>query len=208
MCRVQLSLTQAEGRNRPGTMSERKPPHRVCRDLPGWRWSGGKLESLETVDGFLARGATLAGRCKMNECRRSVKVDLQAWSAHRYGGMGLDGLRHAYRCARVGCDFNLEPPSYPSGIPLQCYVGGAERLDVRCKACRAGRPLTAEEMIARLERAGVTYACNVGVRVVASMIQGACKACGKSSWSVEVERPPAPGTPQYAEAHGIRGAAG
>ena len=182
------------------------PKAGVCRELPGWRWVGAKLETVDSVRALLERGATIKGLCKTDECRRRVSVDLRSWWEHGYGEIGVQGLLRAYRCARVGCDLTLELPYYPSGVPLAFYLSSEDRLDVRCHGCKAGKLLTAEEFIARLERAGVTYAGNVGIRVAHEFIRGACKACGRARWTVELVSPPAPGTPQWAKAHGIGGA--
>lgn len=184
------------------------PRPAICRDLPGWRWIGDRLEPIDSVQALLERGARINGRCRTPECTRTVRVDLNGWWDHGYGGMGMRGLRRAYRCARIGCDLDLHPPFYESGVPLAHYLASKDRLDVRCYACKAGKLLTAEELIARLERAGLTYAGNAGVRIVGGLIRGACKSCGGTSWTVELKSPPAPGTPGYAKARGIGDAKG
>jgi len=93
------------------------------RKLAGWRWDGNKLEPLATVEGVLARGGVVHGRCGGGECRRYVRVDLQWWARHGLGDVALTVAQQAYRCARLGCGLSWQPEIYPAGIPVQFYVG-------------------------------------------------------------------------------------
>ena len=145
------------------------------RVLAGWRWNGAKLEELVTAEGVLARGGVLQGRGQTGECRRYVQVDLHWWVRHGLGDTGLKDLGASYRCARLGCSMAFRQESYPAGIPIQCYVGAPERLAVRCRKCLAGRTLTAEQVIAALERAG-TGDGNAGVLDLGRRIHGKCPA--------------------------------
>ena len=93
------------------------------RRLAGWRQSGSRLEPLDTIEGLLARGAVVHGRCQNQECRRSVQLDLHWWVTHGLGDLPLRTAQQAYRCARLGCGLGWRQESYPAGIPVQFYVG-------------------------------------------------------------------------------------
>lgn len=169
-----------------GLVADRAPAE---RHLAGWRSVNGKLVPLSTVEGVLARGGTLNGRCASDECRRYVRMDLQWWARHGLGEVSIGVAQRAYTCARLGCALSWQPEVYPAGVPLQFYVGEAVRLAVKCRKCGAGREFTAEEVIAGLESAE-TGDGNTGINDVAHRLRGKCRACRYPGWMVDVVRSP------------------
>lgn len=160
----------------------------------GWRQIDGKAYPLTTPRGLLARGGILRGRCDTGECRRRVNIDLGAWIAEGHGDRELDALVLDYRCGRSGCGLRFDPEYFPRGLPLQSYVAGEERIEVRCASCTRLHTMTAEKLIASLVRRGIGTG-NIGIVELATRIGLPCRACGKQNWQVTLRRPPASGTP-------------
>jgi len=123
-----------------------------------------------------------------------LDMDLNAWIAEGHGDRELDDLLPDYRCARPGCRLRFDPEYFPKGLPLQCYVAGEERIELRCASCTRVHIMTAEQMIASLVRRGIGTA-NTGIVELATRIRLPCRACGQQSWQVTLRRPPASGTP-------------
>ena len=157
------------------------------RVLPGWRLSGDKLEPLETAEGVLARGGVIHGRCKTEECRRYVRMDLHACVSHGFGSVGITTLERHYQCSRLACSLRFDLPLYPGGIPIQCFVGTPDQLEILCRKCRVGRRYAAEEVISSLVKAG-TGDGNVGVHELARRIRGQRPTCRYGGWIVEIRR--------------------
>ncbi len=162
--------------------------------LAGWLWNGERLVSDDTVEGALARGMIVMGGCRLRpECTRHVRLDLENLAYHGSAREPLPAVRGRYGCGRLpACEMSWIE-TYPSGAPLQAFVGDPNAwLAVKCEACSASQPFTFERMIRSLQAAGRGDG-NTGVRVVAERLRRPCKDCAAVRWRVDVVREHAPG---------------
>lgn len=163
---------------------------------PGWRWSGARLEAVNTVQGLADRGGVYLGECRARpECRRRLEVDLGSWRRHGFGDMPLTRVAGFYVCARLdGCGLSFRE-SFPLGVPLISLVQESPEiaLQLTCKGCHWNTSWLVTRIIERLiasGRGGPNTPCH------GFMANRPCPKCQASKWDVMARRPHAQGQGQ------------
>ena len=118
------------------------------KDLPGWRLVSGKLVEDRTVNGCIARGEVILARCKTDQCRRQVTVDLIAYQKIGFGKTEISEVQKAWSCGAGRCEL--------SWVHGQYTEHGAPRpgADLRNGAYRDRRPRPVRPDLSALELEG------------------------------------------------------
>ena len=155
------------------------------KDLPGWRLVSGKLVEDRTVNGCIARGEVILARCKTDQCRRQVTVDLIAYQKIGFGKTEISEVQKAWSCGAGRCELSWVHGQYPAGVPLQCYIGAQCTVRVQCENCGRVWIYTPEAMLEQLTRRGAADG-NISVLKIAKAIRGACPSCRRVAWKADL----------------------
>jgi hypothetical protein len=154
--------------------------------LAGWVEHEGRLIPDPTVAGALRRHCIFRGSCYVrDECKRTVTLGLEYLISHGYAKAQVEDVQAMYRCRRVPYCLMEWLPRYADGFPVQSFVGGGTKFEVRCQNCSTFGSYTADEIIAALRRSKQGDG-NTGIYVLDKRMKRPCKLCGASSWYVDV----------------------
>jgi hypothetical protein len=156
----------------------------------GWLIASGILQADRTVRGYYTRHQAVAGRCHARDCRRTCHIDIDRLHADGLGSLRMEQVKALFRCQRLdGCALVFYDDMKAESLKLDKLCRRpAVALLLRCRECKELRRIAPETMIARLRAEGKGGG-DTEVRDLAALLTGACKACGKVSWNVQVAWP-------------------
>ncbi len=156
----------------------------------GWLIASGILQVDRTVRGYYLRRQAVTGRCHARDCRRSCEIDAAQLHARGLGALSMDQVKGLYRCSRLdGCSTVFFDDLKAESLKLRALRRRrAVGLVLRCGVCGDQRKVDPEAVIAGLQAEG-KGGSDTEVRDLAALLTGACKACGKTGWNVQVAWP-------------------
>ena len=156
----------------------------------GWQIASGILQADRTVRGYFTRHQAVSGRCHARDCRRTCHIDVDRLQADGLGALRMDQVKSLFRCARLdGCALVFHDDLKAESLKLSVLCGRpAVAIHLRCRGCKELLKIAPEHMIARLQAEGKGGG-DTEVRDLVGLLTGACKACGKVAWDVQVAWP-------------------
>lgn len=156
----------------------------------GWFIASGVLQVDRTVTGYCTRRQDVVGRCWARDCRRTLNLDLARILRDGLGALRITQVKDLYRCSRLdGCSLAFTDDLKAESLKLSVLCRRpAVTIQLRCDACKAQLRISPEHMIARLKADG-RGGEDTEVRDLKPLLTGACKACGKVAWDVQVSWP-------------------
>lgn len=157
---------------------------------PGWTLASGMLQPDRSIAGYALRGQDVNGRCYQRDCRRSCHIDHKRIIERGLGALQIEQVKRTFRCSRLDhCAIEWHEDLKAESVQLGFLAGrAAVVLVIRCAGCGASLEVPPEAMIARLvadKRGGAT----TRTHELPDLLSGACKACGKTQWTVAVKWP-------------------
>jgi hypothetical protein len=156
----------------------------------GWLIASGILQADRTVRGYHTRRQGVSGRCHARDCRRTCHIDVARLHADGLGALRMDQVKALFRCGRLdGCALAFHDDLKAESLKLATLCRRtAVTVQLHCRACGARLKIAPEQMIVRLE-AEAKGGADTEVRDLPGLLSGACKACGKTAWDVQVAWP-------------------
>lgn len=156
----------------------------------GWLIASGILQADRTVRGYYMRRQDVAGRCHTRDCRRTCHVDIKRLHADGLGSLRMDQVKSLYRCQRLdgcGLDFHDDLKAESLKLDRLCRRPAVGIL-LRCCGCKVARKISPEHIIEVLKAEGIGGP-ETEVRDLSGLLSKPCKACGKTTWEVQVAWP-------------------
>ncbi len=148
--------------------------------VPGWQLDQTKAQIVvgPTILGHFQRGQQLLLRCRRDDCRRRVDVDLRAATEARLGDRDVKHLLDRLRCRHwSGCALVEHSYIAPRGVPLVGYLVHRDVLiAIACVNCEARALLPPREVIRRLMATGRGDG-SIGIHSLATAVRGPCGKC-------------------------------
>lgn len=156
---------------------------------PGWQLDLAKLQivPLPTVLGHYQRRQKLLLRCRREDCRRRIDVDLRGAIEAGLSDRPVKHLLERLRCGHwADCALTEVSATYPGGVPLVGFLQHRDALiAIICANCDARSLLPPREVIRRLKAAGRGDG-NTGILALGRAVRGPCRKCGMSRFVTEV----------------------
>jgi hypothetical protein len=126
--------------------------------------------------------------CGQRDCKRRCEVDLERLVRRGFGALPVSAAQQMLKCQNLtGCGLDFHEDR-KGGLPLQGLFGRAHvHVRIKCVGCGFFRTAPPEALWRRITK-GQDKEPIYGLLVteVAAQIKGPCRACGKSSWRVDV----------------------
>lgn len=153
---------------------------------PGWTIDGRRCRPVDTPVGAHARGQQVFARCRRADCRRRVDLDCSDLARTEHRDRPMAEVLELLRCRHWrGCLLELEPPTYPEGVPLITLVPHIDAwVGVQCERCPHLSALPPIVVIEWLIRTGGGDA-GTGIKGLSDVFRGRCPRCGWNRFVVE-----------------------
>jgi DNA-directed RNA polymerase subunit M/transcription elongation factor TFIIS len=157
----------------------------------GWMEFCGTLIRVSTVSGLLVRRDQVRGQCRRQECRRTVRLDLEQLVRRGFGAISARQAAQLLRCGDLtGCNLTFELRRGRS-LVLRDLTGKPHvKIRFHCKSCGHHHSSDPEQVM----RAAATKANAIGkpldtVDQLREAPMAPCPKCKHNAWRVEVMWP-------------------
>lgn len=172
-------------------MSDERSEYKVPPDPggltpPGWFLFNHVLTADPTLQGYLARGQSVHGKCVGKDCQRTASMDLHEVLRLTGPNLHVRKVAEYMRCTRLeGCRFRFTRLEPRCDIPLDRFARAPNvRLRLRCESCQCYLHRKVDAVIAWLTTTG-QGSQRSWVSDVERLLSVKC-GCGAQRWKIEV----------------------